>query len=125
MRWWWLVLVAGCGGDEVRECDVEGTPTCDSSLIVYLPDARNEFTLRVELDGLNLTAVCPDPDGSQEIDAYTLTCGAGQITIRTNLSFPDTVVVQLEALPPETHMPNYQQGGDFCANPCTIGSIQL
>jgi hypothetical protein len=122
----WLVVLVACGGDDPpHECE-QGTPTCDSSLLVYLPDSRDEFDLTVELDGTTVSVTCPDPDGGDiVVTDYTATCGAGQVTFRTHLAFPDTVVVTLEALAPEVHTPDYQQGGDFCGNPCTIGSIQL
>jgi hypothetical protein len=126
MRWvGWLLVLAACNGDdEVHECD-NGTPTCDSSLLIYLPDSRDAFNLTIDLGGTIVTAACPNPDGDLEVEQYTLTCGAGQVTLRTYVAFPDTISVQLESLAPETHSPNYQQGGDFCGNPCTIGSIQL
>ena len=123
----WLALCSlACSGDEVHPCD-EGTPTCQSSLVVLLPDERVTFTLTLDDgQGLDITVGCPDPDaGMNVVDGYTLTCGAGRLTIETNTSFGDTVIVQLEESVPETHEPNYQKGGDFCGNPCTIGTIQL
>jgi hypothetical protein len=121
--WWWALAVA-CGGDETHPCDA-GTPTCDSSLIVYLPDDRDVFTVTVGLDGTDVVATCPSPGGDQQVGEYTVSCGAGQVTLRTNLPFPDELTVRLEEAPPSTFEPQYQRGGDFCGNPCTLGSVQL
>jgi hypothetical protein len=54
-----------------------------------------------------------------------ITCGASQVTIETNTSFGDEVVIQLEQGLTETITPDYQKGGDFCGNPCTVGTIDL
>lgn len=122
----WVVAVAlaGCPSAEPHECD-GGTPTCDSSLLVLLPDGRAEFRLTVDLGTVVLPLTCPNPDGDLVVQEYTATCGAGQATVRTNLAFPDHVDVQLEDTQPVSYTPDYQEGGDFCGNPCTVGRIQL
>lgn len=119
-------LLAACGGNEPHACD-NGTPTCESSLVVLLPDSRTDFRLYVTDDlGLDIVMDCPadDPTTEQQGD-YTLLCGAGRLTINTFLSFGESVDVQLEEGQPKTYTPTYSRGGDYCGNPCTNGTIQL
>lgn len=122
------VLALGCNGDEPHACD-EGTPTCQSSLVVKLAPGvvLTEFHLEVsDTEGLDVSLDCPEPEGGFEpVDGYTFTCGAGQLTIATNRFFGDEVTVRYEGSPEETFAPDWQKGGDFCGNPCTIGTIQL
>lgn len=119
------LALAACGGDEPHDCDA-GTPTCDSNLVVLLPDPRLDFTLQLTgADGLDLSIVCPAPDTGGDFGDYTVVCGEGRVTIETFRSFPDTIEVRLEQTPPKTYTPDYQRGGDFCGNPCRSGTIQL
>ncbi len=122
-----LLAVGGteaCGGDAGHPCD-SGPPTCDSSLVVKLPDSRTEFVLTVVLDDVTLVATCPSAAGEVVSGDYAITCGTGQVSFRTFLAFPDSLSIQLEQAPPEVYSPHYQKGGDFCGNPCTLGSVQL
>lgn len=120
------LTLAACGGDEPHECDA-GTPTCDSSLVVLLPDPRTDFTITVSDDnGLDLVITCPDPDtGADVFGDYTVICGEGRVTIETFRSFSTNVVVRLEETFDRTFTPDYQKGGDYCGNVCTTGTIQL
>ena len=121
----WLALA--CDGGEAHDCDA-GTPTCDSSLVIVVPTNSVAFRVTVR-DGLGLdtTIECPEPTTGlgNELDGYTITCQASQVTIETSSSFGDAVVVQLEQGVEKTFNPDYQKGGDFCGNPCTIGTIEL
>jgi hypothetical protein len=120
----WLALACD-GNGEPHPCDA-GTPTCESSLVVTIPTNSVDFTITIDDgQGLDATIECPTPDGGHQITGYTITCGASQVTIETSSSFGDTVEVQLEQGVPETFTPDYQKGGDFCGNPCTIGTIDL
>lgn len=127
-RWMALAaLCAACSGDDTpRECDA-GTPTCDSSLILNLPDDRTIFILEVTDNlGMDLTIECPDADtGLDTLDGYTWTCGTGRATIDAHVLFGDTVEVGVGATPPKPYTPDYQRGGDFCGNSCNIGTIDL
>lgn len=119
----WLALA--CGDDEPHACD-DGTPTCDSSLVVTIPTNSVDFSITIDDgEGLAGTIDCPAVAGGNAFPGYTVTCGASQVTIETNGSFGDTVEVQLEQGIPETFTPDYQKGGDFCGNPCTIGTIEI
>lgn len=125
---WWLTigLLGSCSGEEPHDCD-NGVPTCDSSLLIKMPDPRSEFTLTVKDDvGLDLVVDCPLPEGVSNVQGdYTLTCQAGALAIHTFRHFSDTVEVQLEELPAKDYPVNQQKGGDFCGNPCSNGTIQL
>ena len=127
MRWWVVtVLALACSGNEPHDCD-KGTPTCESRLLVSLPDARTDFTLHVSDElGMQVDMSCPATDGlPAQFEAYTAECGAGQLTITTYLPFGDQVVVQLEEGLEETYTPTYQRGGDYCGNECDLGNIHL
>jgi hypothetical protein len=128
MRWWWTAAVAltGCSGDEPHECD-QGTPTCESLLTIKLPDPRVDFTLHVSDDiGMDLTIDCPQSDtGALDFGDYEAWCGAGTLTITTNLPLGHELEIQLEEGQPETFTPTYSRGGDFCGNECDQGTVQL
>ena len=126
----WLLpcLALGCGGDGVKhDCDA-GTPTCESSLVVLMPDNRTEFVVSVS-DGVGLAVdvQCPEPDTGlgNVVEGYVVTCGGGRVTFETSAFFGDEVTVGLEQLPDRTFTVDSQKGGDFCGNPCTIGTVQL
>jgi hypothetical protein len=131
MRRWTVVALAfgvGCSGGEVHECDA-GTPTCESTLLILLPDPRTDFNLTVS-DGedLDLEVRCPLQEGAEDSGSsgpYTLFCGAGRLQIDTYLSFGDQVQVQLEQAEARDFEPRYSKGADYCGNPCTQGTIQL
>lgn len=126
LGWAGLALAAGCSGGEPHACD-GGTPTCDSALVILLPDPRTDFRLYVTDElGMDVTMDCPvtDPATEQQGD-YDLVCGGGRLSIGTFRSFGDTVDVQLEEGQPKTYTPDYSRGGDYCGNPCTSGTIQL
>ena len=124
-RWWLLLGLVACGGDdETHDCDA-GTPTCTSTLVVRLPDAREAFTVTVVFGDGTLVVTCPSETGDLVVDPYTATCGQGQFTVTTDTAFPDTFSVQLEEKPPENYTPDYTNGADFCGNPCTSGTVQL
>jgi hypothetical protein len=127
-RWFLFAAVAaGCSGDdEVRACET-GPATCDSSLIVNLPDPRTEFTLTLtDTEGMDILVDCPAQDTGLAGDGtYSWVCGQGRATINTWKPFGDTVTVRLGASPERDFQPDYQRGGDFCGNVCTQGSIQL
>ena len=129
-RWWMAVAPAvwvGCSGsDEAHECE-GGTATCESALIVNLPDPRTQFTLTLsDTQGMDIVVDCPAQDTGIDGDGtYTWVCGSGRATIETYKPFGETVTVQLGASPPRDFQPEYQRGGDFCGNVCTSGSIQL
>jgi hypothetical protein len=122
----WLALACDNGGEK-HPCDA-GTPTCESSLVVVVPSNDVAFNLTIDDgEGLVATIQCPEPatGPGNEIEGYTVTCGSSQVTIETTGFFGDEVTVQLEQGAPETFTPDYQKGGDFCGNPCTIGTIDL
>ncbi|MEQ1504535.1 MAG: hypothetical protein ABMB14_20015 [Myxococcota bacterium] len=118
--------IPGCPADEPHECD-NGTPTCESSLVVLFPDPRVDFTVHVSDPlGLDLSVDCPLAEGASDVVGdYTLACGAGRLTITTFRAFGETVDVAVEEVPARTFTPDYQFGGDFCGNACTTGSVQL
>lgn len=129
MRWLaLLVVVSSCSGKEPHPCD-EGTPTCDSSLIVLLPDPRTEFTLTLKDDaGLDIVVDCPLPEENADgvFGDYTVICGGGRLTLQTFHYFSDVISVQLEeAEPRDLPSETYQRGGDFCGNACSTGTVQL
>lgn len=129
MRGAWMLAVGliGCSGpDEPHACD-DGTPTCDSSMVVALADPRTEFTLRVKDErGLDIEVECPIPAGeSEQLGDYSVICGSGRLTISTFLYFGDSIEVQLEEAAPRTFEPVWQKGADFCGNSCTTGTVQL
>jgi hypothetical protein len=121
-----MVLVVACNGGEPHDCD-KGTPTCESQLLVSLPDSRTQFTLHVHDElGMQIDMDCPAADGlPAQFDAYSAECLAGQLRITTYLPFGDQVVVQLEEGLEKTYSPTYQRGGDYCGNECDQGNIQL
>lgn len=120
------VIGLSCSGGEPHPCD-DGTPTCDSSLLVLLPDPRTEFTLAVSDElGLDITVDCPLADATDnQLGDYTVYCGAGRLQIDTFRHFGDAVDVQLEEAQTRDFSPDYSKGGDFCGNACTSGTIQL
>ncbi|MEZ5397895.1 MAG: hypothetical protein R2724_34725 [Bryobacterales bacterium] len=125
----WTVVgalaLAGCSGGEPHECD-NGEPTCDSSLVVSLPDPRVDFDMHLADDvGMDLQFHCPLPDPEADFGAYTISCGAGRVQVDTAPYFGDDVDVQLGAGQIETYTPRYSRGTDYCSNACTQGSIQL
>lgn len=123
-----LVVLGGasCDGGKSYPCD-DGTPTCDSSLLVLLPDPRTEFTLTLEDDaGMDFTVTCPLAEGDPGVfDDYTVVCGGGRLTITTFRYFSETISVQLEEAEPRNLPANQQRGADFCGNTCNTGTVQL
>jgi hypothetical protein len=122
-----LAIVVACSGpDEPHPCD-EGTPTCESALVVALPDPRTAFTIHVDdTEGMSLDVDCPIPDtGSEQLGDYSVICGAGRLTISTFRFFGDTIDVQLEESEVRSFTPDYQKGADYCGNTCTTGTVQL
>lgn len=117
-----LFALACDGAGDPHACDA-GTPTCESSLVVIVPTNSVDFTLTLD-DGQGLQTTIDCPEGGT-LEGYTITCGASQVTIETSSSFGEEVTVRLEQGVEESFTPNYQKGGDFCGNPCTIGTIQL
>jgi hypothetical protein len=130
MRWTVVALAcaSGCSADPVHDCDA-GTPTCQSTLVIKLPDQRVDFNLTVTDDvGLDLEVRCPlqaEAADSGAAGPYTLFCGAGRLQIDTWLYFGDQVEVQLEQAQPRDFEPRYSKGADYCGNACTQGTIQL
>ena len=126
-RWVLGLGLVGCSGpDEPHDCDA-GTPTCESSLLVLLPDPRVDFRLHVADElGMDLVVDCPIPaGGSEDFEDYSVICGSGRLTISTFLYFADEVDVELEEGGSATYTVDHQKGSDYCANPCTSGTIQL
>lgn len=122
-----MVILVGCSGpDEPQACDA-GTPTCDSALVVALPDPRVDFTLQVTDElGMDLVVECPIADtATEQRGDYSVICGAGRLTISTFKYFGDTVDVKLEESAVQTFTPDYQKGADYCGNTCTTGTVQL
>jgi hypothetical protein len=125
-----LAAGAGCsGGDDPHDCDA-GTPTCESTLLVLLPDPRIDFNVSVKDElGLDLQVRCPlqegVPDTAGEDGAYSLFCAAGRLQIDSFRYFGDHLEVQLEQGEPRQFEPRYSMGADYCGNTCTQGSIQL
>ena len=122
-------LSGGCPADEPHECD-EGTPTCESSLVVVLPDARPEFAMRIRDDAdFDASFDCPGNDLDNILDEepdYQYFCGAGRVTLQTNLAFERHFFVQLESgVEQEFRDPPTQMGADFCGNTCTTITAQL
>jgi hypothetical protein len=129
MRGAWMLAVGivGCSGpDEPHACD-DGVPTCDSSLVISLPDPRTDFRIRVSDElGLDLDISCPIPEGgTEQFGDYSVICGSGRLAIDTFDRFGDVLEVQLEEGAVRTIEPTYQKGGDYCGNPCTTGTVQL
>lgn len=122
------MLGAGCEEDMPHDCDA-GTPTCDSSLLVLLPDARTNFQVRIRDDvGFDATIVCPSTDIDNILDQepdYQFFCGGGRITLSTYLHFEDHLFVTLEQGQDQEFNPAPQYGADFCGNICTLITLQL
>jgi hypothetical protein len=123
------LLGAACEEDLPHECD-EGTPTCDSSLIVLLPDPRTTFQVRIRNDaGFDATITCPSDDPDNILDEepdYQFFCGQGRVTLATNLFFETPMFVTLEqGLDQQFDNPDIQYGSDFCGNTCTSMTLQL
>jgi hypothetical protein len=123
------MLGAGCEEDVPHACDA-GTPTCESTLIVVLPDARPIFNVRIRDDvGFDATISCPSDDPDNFIDQepdYQFFCGGGRVTLSTFLHFEDHLFVTLEqGQDQEFNPPPTQFGSDFCGNPCTSMTVQL
>ena len=123
-------LSGGCPAEEDHQCELEGTPTCDSSLVVVLPDARPVFTMRIRDEvALDATFDCPGTDLDNVLDQapdYQYFCGAGRVTLTTNLFFERRFFVQLEAgVEQQFTDPDTQFGADFCGNECNIVQVQL
>ena len=122
-----LALLVGCSGDGgPHECE-NGVATCDSSLIVNLPDPRTDFMLAVsDTQGMDLVIDCPAMDtGVASEGAYTWFCGQGRATINTWKPFGETVTVRLGSSPARDFTPSYSRGGDRCGNTCNTGIIDL
>ena len=122
-------LSGGCPAEEPHDCD-EGTPTCDSSLVVVLPDARPTFSMRIrDTKTFDVSFDCPGNDLDNVLDQapdYQYFCGAGRVTLQTNLSFERHFYVQLElSEEQEFRDPPTQFGADFCGNECTTITAQL
>jgi hypothetical protein len=125
------VLAAGCEEDVPHDCD-NGTPTCESNLVVKLPDPRTTFTIRIRDDvEFDATIECPGTDPADGVDAepgYHYACGGGRITLWTNLSFETHFWVQLEQGQEQEFTDqheNLQFGTDFCGNECSSITVQL
>lgn len=125
MRWWMaLAAVGACSGDEPHDCDA-GTPTCESTLTVALPDPRTQFRLRVSDElGMAVDMDCPAEEAGV-FEGYTAVCGGGRLTITSNLTLGSDVEVQIDEGLTEVYHPTYSKGGDFCGNECDQGTIQL
>ncbi len=122
---WWLVALGACSGDEAHPCDA-GTPTCESSMVLELPDPRTQFNLRVSDElGLDLEISCPNPDSIYEEEGVTIVCGGGSVMLYQWAPFGEEVTVQLEEAQPHTYTPRWQLGADYCGNACTLGTIEL
>jgi hypothetical protein len=124
-----ILLGAACEEDQPHECD-EGTPTCDSSLIVLLPDPRTDFTVRIRNnEGFDATIDCPSSDPDNILDEepeYQYFCGQGRVTLATYLFFETPMIVTLEqGLDQSFDNPDIQYGSDFCGNACTSMTLQL
>jgi hypothetical protein len=119
-----------CDEGEPHECETAGTPTCESSLLVLLPDERTQFTMRIrdEVD-FDATFTCPGTDNDNILDDepdYQYFCGAGRVTLTTNLFFERRFFVQLESgVEQQFTDPETQFGADFCGNECNIVQVQL
>jgi hypothetical protein len=130
MRWSWLGVLAGvglgCGDDSTHPCDA-GTPTCASSLVILFTDARTEFHLTVtDLYGMNIDIFCPtEQTAPVTFGSYEAQCGAGRLTITTNLTLGEDVTVKVEETAPVEYFVDYNKGTDFCFNECNIGTLQL
>jgi hypothetical protein len=129
-----LLVLAGlsgsCDEDEPRECETAGTPTCASSLVVILPDPRPVFSMRIRDDvDFDASFNCPGTDSDNILDEepdYQFFCGAGRVTLQTNLSFERHFFVQLESgVEQEFREPPTQFGADFCGNTCTTITATL
>jgi hypothetical protein len=123
------LLGAACEEDVTHACDA-GTPTCESSLVVLMPDPRTMFTVRIRDDvGFDATITCPSTDSDNFIDEepeVQFFCGGGRVTLATYLHFEDHLFVTLEAgADQEFDPPPTQFGSDFCGNTCTLMTIQL
>ncbi len=123
------LLGAACEEDVPHECD-GGTPTCESTLIVLLPDPRTTFQIRIrDEQGFDATIDCPSDDPDNIIDTapdYQYFCGQGRITLATNLYFQTPLFVTLEqGQDQQFASPDIQYGSDFCGNPCTSMTLQL
>lgn len=121
-----LALLPACDGGETHPCD-DGSITCESQMILELADPRTDFELHVRDElGLELDLTCPYVQtGEYVVDGVTITCAAGQVTLVQFGPFGEEVVVQLEEGLEHTYHPSWGQGGDFCGNPCTQGTIAL
>ncbi|MCA9494218.1 MAG: hypothetical protein KC621_30030 [Myxococcales bacterium] len=119
-------LLLGCDGGQTHACD-DGSITCESSMVLELADPRPAFDLHVADElGLDLDLTCPwEQTGQYVVDGVTITCGTGQVTLEQFGSFGVEITVQLEEGLPKTYPADWQIGGDFCGNPCTLGTILL
>ena len=123
------LMVPACEEDVPHQCD-DGTATCESTLIVLLPDPRTTFQIRIrDEEGFDVTIDCPTDDPDNIIDTapdYQYFCGQGRITLATNLFFKTPMIVTLEqGTDQEFRTPDIQYGSDFCGNPCTSMTLQL
>lgn len=122
---WWLVALGACSGDETHPCDA-GTPTCESSMVIELPDPRTQFELTVTDElGLDLALTCPNSESIYEQDGVTIVCGGGTVILYQLGPFGDAVTIQLEEAEEHTYTPDWQLGADYCGNACTLGTIAL
>ncbi|MEN0063648.1 MAG: hypothetical protein AAGA48_15965 [Myxococcota bacterium] len=122
-------LLAGCPEAEPPECEVQGTSTCSSTLVVEdANDDRSAFILvvRNEDEGLDLQIRCPTLATEEpRQDNITWFCGAAQVTLERNDRWPDTLEVSFETMIPMVVTPDYTSGLDSCGNQCNDGTISL
>lgn len=127
----WLacaLLLSACEEDVTPECEIEGTATCESSLVIAFEDGRTgEFRLVVTDDeGLDVQIDCPDLDDDPETSgAYTWFCGQGQVRIEANVPFGSEIRVGVGGVPPVAYTPDYSRGGDPCGNSCNNARIEI
>lgn len=123
-----VVWATGCESEPPR-CETEQIQTCTSQLEIRFRDGRTgPFELEVMDDnGLDVSISCPDEtEGPDEQDGYSWFCGAGSVLITTDSSsFAGEITIGVGALLPETFTVVQTVGQDACANPCSVGSVEI
>jgi len=123
------LLVAGCEEAEAPECEVQGVPTCSSSLVIVDPsNPVSDFVVSVkaESEGLDLRIECPTAaDEKAAAGDIIWFCGLGRITLERTTEWPETLTVGFGGGFPEEVSPSYTPGLDQCGNLCNDGTITL